>query len=159
MKGVTLIEVLITAAILAFIVTGVYTVFGVGDLSWKSDVGWLDLQQQARLVMDGMERELRQSRDTDMTISNAGSQVQFRVITDITTNPAAFSDFISYYLSGTQLIREYPGGTVKVLADNVDSLSFSLVSNVLTISVTFEKISYNRTFMLPFVEKVRLRNG
>lgn len=160
MKGFTLVEILISAAILTVLIAGVFMVLNIGQRSWNADMGWLDLQQQARQAMAGMVREIRQSKSSDIAITGAPPRIQFRIPTDITTQPIIYSADISYYLSNNQLIREHPAGTTKILANDINALNFSLSDDELSLSIALEarKSSLNRVLTFPLSEKVRLRN-
>lgn len=123
-RGFTLLETLVSLAILGVITAGIYMVLNVGNRSYKSDMGLLDLQQEVRQAMSGMIRELKQSNSSTITISNAGARIDFKVPTDITTSPVTYSDFIAYYISNNQLLREHPAGTFRVLANDTSNLNF-----------------------------------
>lgn len=166
-KGLTLIEILVSIAILTIVIAGIFAVLNLGDMTWHSDMGLVDLQQAGRQAMDGMVREVRQSRTSDITISepgpDTGAKIQFIIPLDITTDPITYSETISYYRnSSNQLIREYPQGETKVLANYIDSLSFSLSGYLVQIQLSAEKTVRNRTLSFPltgvFTEQVKLRN-
>jgi prepilin-type N-terminal cleavage/methylation domain-containing protein len=122
-KGFTLVEILIAVGIFTFIVAGIFAVLNVANLSWRSDMGLVDLQQQTRHAVDVMVRELRQAKQETLrpiSITPDGGQITFFI-------PGS-SNSVSYYLQGNQLLREHPVGTipptVAVLANNVDNLAF-----------------------------------
>ncbi|MFZ5801266.1 MAG: PilW family protein, partial [Candidatus Omnitrophota bacterium] len=60
MKGMTLVEVLIVAFVFSLIAGGLYVILQAGVLTHYTDLGVLDLQQQARNAMDWMVREMRE---------------------------------------------------------------------------------------------------
>ena len=116
-NGFTLVEILVTTAILTLVFLGVFSVLNVADMSWNTDMGILDLQQAARQSMDGLTREIRQSDpDRNVTIGNAGLTLQLYV--------PNVSDAINYSLSNGQIIREHPNGVNRVLANDISFLSF-----------------------------------
>lgn len=167
MKGFTLVEILVSALIFSFLIAAIFGVLNIGNMTYSTDLGLLDLQQKARQAMDGMIRELRQSGSSDITITDSGARIQFRIPTDITTDPVTYSSNITYYLSDNQLIREHPAGTTKILADNINSLTFSLSEKTLEIRLNAKKTSLRREIYFPpkedeqerfLIEKVRLRN-
>lgn len=149
-NGFTLVEVLISTAIALFVVLGIYAVLNIGNITWFTDMGMLDLQQEARLAMDGMTREIRQSSPSGISITNGGEKAEF-YIPDV-------ADGISYFLRNNQLVREHPAGTEKVLANDLTSLNFSLASDTVTILSTFGKTAQNRNLSFSLAEKVRFRN-
>ena len=180
-NGFTLAEVLVCVALISFIAAGIYEVFIVANRSWHSDSGMVDLQQAARKAMDGMTREIRQSKPSEITLQN--NQITFSL-------PDPDSDEwigdIKYYLDtndvnndnkANQIIREYPVGTYKVLAEDIDSLSLCWLqdsgdcneqaSNVARIQLKAKRTVYGREVCFPapcadngkvLEEKVRLRN-
>ncbi|TAN61784.1 hypothetical protein EPN16_02850 [bacterium] len=149
-EGFTLVEILISAAIALFVVLGVYAVLNIGNATWFTDMGMLDLQQEARLAMDGMTREIRQSSSSGMSITNVGEKVEF-YIPDVASS-------ISYSLQNNQLVREHPAGTEKVLSGDLTSLNFSLASDIVTIQLILGKTAQSRNLSFSLTEKVRLRN-
>lgn len=163
MKGFTLFEVLLSTLILSVMVVGIYGVLNIGDKTYNHDMALLDLQQQVRQAMDGMIKELKQSKTSLITISGGGARIDFKVPTDLTTSPVTYTnDFIAYYLSGNQILREYPSGTTKVLANDINSLLFSLSGEVLTVQLSAQKTVKQRLLGFPLTglltQKVRLRN-
>ncbi|MFH1767728.1 MAG: hypothetical protein ABH858_01020 [Candidatus Omnitrophota bacterium] len=149
--GFTFSEVLVSAGIMGFLALTIFAVLNVGGNLWQTDMILIELQQQSRLALDGMVREIRQSKSSNITISDGGARIDF-TIPNVTNT-------ISYYLSGAQIIREHPAGTTRLLANNVTSLQFSLSGEVVTVNLQAGKTYKGR--LLPFflVEKVRLRNG
>ncbi|MGE5197463.1 MAG: type II secretion system protein J [Deltaproteobacteria bacterium] len=185
MSGFSLIEIIITSAILSFMVLGIYATLNVADMAWNVDMGILELQQEARQALDGMAREIRQAKPTDVTIGEGGTTVQFKVPIDITADPEVYSDTIKYSLNGcNQIIRKYPAsdmadcdacnantGPCKILGNDITALSFQCVggvdcasSRILQIQVRANKtvkgkpLSFPPSADNPFTEQVRLRN-
>lgn len=181
MRGFTIVEVLIAIVIFGILITGLYEVLNVGDMTTAQDMGLLDLQQQARQALDGMTLELRQSRPSAVQIPSPAylnvPSIQF--VIPVNLNPPTYfqpSQSIIYYLNWDpnlgyyQLIREHPAGVTKVLANNVRNitdLSFLLAGNIVEIRVRLEKTTVrgrNLCFPFPcnlaqyFTERVRLRN-
>jgi len=167
-RGFTLIEILISIAILSIVVTGIIAVLRIGDMAWHSDMGLVDLQQAARQVMDGMVREIRQSLASTVTIGATGADITF----SIPNIPN-----IKYYLSNAQIIRQQPAGTgtTKVLANAINNLSFCWDhgstcdtnrngSYMIKMQLKARKTVMQKTLSFPVLEgeylteKVRLRN-
>lgn len=148
-KGFTLVEVLVTALIFSFVSAVMYSVLNVGyslysRLSVSMDLG------QAKNGMDRIVREVRASSAAAVTTIDANS--------DKITFTTPVSNGIQYYRSGTQLIREYPSGTVKVVADHIAFLKFTLTAPLLVISMRADKTLSGTTYSFSLGEKVRLRN-
>lgn len=164
-KGFTLIEILVSIAILSIVIAGIFAVLNIGDMTWHSDMGLVDLQQQARQAMDSMVREIRQTNTNPVE-----GNISIVLASEITFSipPQNYGDAwigpIRYYLDTQkdQIIREYPTGTTKVLANDINSLNFSLSGNVITIQLSAEKTVRNRVLSFPLTgtltEQIKLRN-
>jgi len=77
-KGFTLIEILVSIAILSVVIAGIFAVLNIGDMTWHSDMGVVNLQQQARQAMGSMVREIRQASDITISDSDAGKKLNLR---------------------------------------------------------------------------------
>ena len=150
LTGFTFAETMVSTLIFSILAIAILSVLIVGQKFWHSDVGNVELQQQARLAMDGMTREARESSPSDIIISNSGSRIDFSV-------PDA-SAAIAYYAENNQLIREYPAGTEKVLAVDVEAVDFSLSADTLTIQLDLGKTVYGADLNFSAQEQVNLRN-
>ncbi len=58
-SGLTLVELLVTLAIIGFVITAVYTFYLSGLSGWKRSTDRMEYQQNARIAMDKMVRDLR----------------------------------------------------------------------------------------------------
>jgi len=162
MKGFTLIEILVALLILSFIIGAIFAILNVANLSWNSSMGSLDLQQEVRQAMDGMIREIRQSKPTAITVDPSGAKVDFSI--------PNISNAISYSLSANKIIRVYPAGsgTFWTLANNISSLNFCCLgganctdcanSQILQIQMQAAKTVRNQSLSFPLQEKVKFRN-
>ncbi len=157
-KGFTLLEIIVVVAIFSLIVDAIFTVFNIGQNTFFSNEACLHLQQNLRLSMDGMIREIRQSSASDITISSGGSKIVFKIPLDITTDPVTKSADISYSLVSGQIIRENPAGTQKVIANDITSLTFTQSGNNVEISISASDTLKQRTYTQSLKESVLLRN-
>ena len=153
LKGFTLFEVLVCCTILSAILASIFGVFSVGNECWNINTVVLDLRQQARMSMDGMSREVRQSLPSAINITDGGARINF----SIGVRP------VSYYLDHNQLIREYipSGETVgvrRVLGNDMASLNFSLSNSTVGIRIELENTAGGRNITIPLTTKLRLRN-
>lgn len=174
MRGFTLLEILITVLILGFLVGAIYAVLSVGNIIFKEDMSMVDLQQQARRAMDIMVNEIRESRSTEITLSDGNTKVTFNVVPQVYGDP--WVGPISYYRDVNdsnsdgivdQVIREYPLGTMKILANDITALSFSLSVDIVAIEIAAKKNAAGRQLCFPapcieppkaLKEAVKLRN-
>ena len=150
MKGFTLLEVLVSVAILGIIIAGIFAVSNIGNMTHYSNLEHLELQQNARQAMDLMVRELRESSPGDIIIDEGNSQITFDTLSELG---------IQYYrdTQENQIIREYPVDTTRILANNIDGLIFYLNGNLLEIQITARR-TQRRDLTLFLKERVRLRN-
>lgn len=166
-KGLTLVEILISTLVLAILTGGIITILNIGTLAWNYDMGLVDLQQYGRQSIDSMIKEIRQTKASVLSVP-ISTRVNFQVPTDISTIPPTYSSTISYYLSNNSLIREYPTGTSKVIANDVNTVTFCCLggancsdcanADLLRINITFSKVSRSRPLSFSLIEQVRLRN-
>ena len=151
LSGLTLIEVLVATVVLSLLVMGVLAILNISDMTWKTDMGLVELQQQTRQAMAGMIREIRQA---DSVPSAGGTTITF-------STPWAASGNIVYSLVSGQIIRTY-NSSASVLVNNINSLIFSQSSGVVEIQIQAQKSVRGRTITFPMtgnlIEKVRLRN-
>jgi len=174
MKAFTLIELMISAFILLLVIGGIFSVMNIANMDWYSEVGLLNLHQQARQAMHGIVRELRQSKSQNITISSDGTEIQFLVPNNITTTPVTYYQPIKYYVNANnQAIREHPLGTAAVLANNIKNINFcfwdgndccDLVTedcswiDVVQIDLEAEQNVRQKVLDFDVTEKVRVRN-
>lgn len=148
----TLVEVMVSLSLLTMICMGVYGVFQVGNTIFTKDMTLLDMQQQSRNAADRMCRELRQASSQVITAnynSTTNDKLSF-------TMPTATN--VQYYLTGTNLIREYPAGTSKIIASNIGLLKYTLNGSLLQVQIRADRTSYQRTVSFLLTERARLRN-
>lgn len=148
--GYTLVETMLSAGILAFILLCTYGILNLGNRISLIDGTLLEMEQQSRNALQRMVKEMRQASTQTIVVNNVNSD------TITFTIPSATN--VSYYTSGTDLIREYPSGTTKKVASNIAYLKFTLNNKVLTINVRADKSLYSQTISYPLTQELRLRN-
>jgi prepilin-type N-terminal cleavage/methylation domain-containing protein len=146
--GFTLVEVLVACLIFSVIIGATFALLRIGDISWHFDMGLLDINQHLRHGMDVMMRELRQADDGSVVIDVGGDEIEF----------AIDGADVSYYLQDSNLVRENPSGTIRVVAQNISSLQFAQTGSVVQIDLTGSKTVSRKDFSNTISEKVRLRN-
>ena len=151
MRAFTLIELLVVVLIFGIIISGIFGILHVANLSWDSTLGMLGLVQEARQAMDGMTRESRQTNINQITVNDGGARLDFYI--------PNVANIISYYIQNKQLIREHPIGTKKVLANNINQITFVVQSSTLQIQINATKTTI-RGVPLSFssTELVKFRN-
>jgi prepilin-type N-terminal cleavage/methylation domain-containing protein len=151
-NGFTLVEVMVTTIIVGVIGVGFYGVLHTGSNTYYMDSNTLELQQQARNGLDRMVRELRQASAASAVITSSSSS-SYKVVFNTPTVTG-----IQYYLTGTQLTREYPAGTKITIASEISYLKFTLSSPTLTIEIHAGK-TFFRPLLFSLIETVTLRNA
>lgn len=173
MRAYSLIEFVVSIAILMVLAGAIAAVCKVADDSWHSDRAMLILQQESRYGIDTMVKELRQARPEDVQI-NADGSLSFVIPLSIFNSTPVYSSQIKYSLSNAQLIREHPSNVTAVLANDINSLSFCwqhssncnstcVDSSLLNVKLNASKTTKQRTVFFPsngtLTEQIRLRNA
>jgi len=116
-KGMTLIELMVTLAILSIIILGLVVFFSCGVRSWITGQYQLEAQRNARQAMESMVREIRHGRTVDDS----------SIITSIVFNtPFNGSPDINYHLdTGSGILYR----NTNPIIDDVQSLSFTYLDN------------------------------
>ena len=157
MKGFTLIEVVVSIAIMSVVILALLSAFNAGQTLYSSNAKVMDTMQVVRKPMDAIIKEVRQSRPADIIITNSGTQLQF--VVPLTINPVTYSQTISYYVNNNnELVREHPPGVISIIALNIDSSNFALTANRLEVNLQIRADLKHQDLVLPVRETVTLRN-
>ena len=78
-KGFTLVELLVVIGISIFITAAIYGLLAAGRRSWLVGEALLATQQEARLGLDKMTRELRLSTPAHVTVAAGNNTVRFDI--------------------------------------------------------------------------------
>ncbi|MFA5038339.1 MAG: prepilin-type N-terminal cleavage/methylation domain-containing protein [Candidatus Omnitrophota bacterium] len=184
-KGFTLIEIVISTAILTGILAMVYMIYGSGKDLYETKIYQTDMQAQGRLAMDGMTRELRlatrtstQNPSPNAVIPSSPNNKQIHFYLPRMANGTAVLDtdgdlewdtnnMIRYqYVPGQKELRRNEGGNPVVLARNVTDVQFfdtgidpSLGLQELKIILSLTRTTpRQRVINLNLTSIVRLRN-
>jgi prepilin-type N-terminal cleavage/methylation domain-containing protein len=156
MKGFSLLEVLIAVVIFSLVIMGVYGVFSVANRNYAVDAALVELAQQTRQTMFWLTKDIREASALSITnIDSASDAISFNAIGETG---------IQYYLDNNQLIREFPSGTRRVVANNIARFRIArgnnpLDNNMLVLDLLAEKtLISGETLSSPLRERVRLRN-
>lgn len=116
-KGLTIIELMITLAVLSIIILGLVVFFTGGVRSWITGQYQLEAQRNARQAMESMVREIRHGETVDD--SSTLTSIVFKT-------PFNGSPNINYYLdTGTGILYR----NTSPIIDDVLSLSFTYLDN------------------------------
>jgi len=157
MKGFTLVEIMITLLILGVLCGALMVIFSASKSAYDASMASADLQASGRQALEAMNRELRQSDLSTLTITG-GNRINLRIPTDIAASPATLSGMISYYVSNNQLLREHPVGITRVIGTNISQIVFSLTNNQLSVTLTASKTVRQRAYTLAVKEQILIRN-
>ncbi|MCM8773618.1 MAG: hypothetical protein NC820_02635 [Candidatus Omnitrophica bacterium] len=185
-KCFTLIEVLLSASILAVISAIMLSFFIQGSNLWQLITNQSDLRSIARNAMNYMRQELQNTTRTSPEIPSPNlsipskpnnNSVDFYLPIDIDGNGLIIDDIgntewdksnkIQYqYVPGLRQLRRLEKGNKYVIANNVASIEFEdnsinpvLYNNELKIVLKLEKLTpQNRTVSISVTSIVKLRN-
>jgi len=117
-KGMTLIELMVTLAVLSIIILGLVVFFSGGVRSWITGQYQLEAQRNARQAMESMVREIRHGRTVDDSST---------LVSIVFNTPFNGSPDINYYLdTGTGILYR----NTNPIIDDVQSLSFTYLDNI-----------------------------
>ena len=149
-KGLSLIELLVTLAIISFIITTIYTFYLAGLQGWQRSLDQIESQQSARIAMDKIIRELRYAYEVSLDEQN--QEVRFKIKGDSRT--------LRFRREGQELIFDsYPTGHFNYMhtkvALGIKDLYFKIEGdNLVTVTLT----AANGTNAITLTSCVRPRN-
>jgi prepilin-type N-terminal cleavage/methylation domain-containing protein len=117
-KGMTLIELMITLAILSIIILGLVVFFTSGARSWITGQYQLEAQRNARQAMESMVREIRHGETAD----DSSTPTSIVVKTPFNGSP----DINDYWDAGRGTLYR----NTNPIIDDVLSLSFTYLDNI-----------------------------
>lgn len=116
-KGLTLIELMVTLAVLSIIILGLVVFFTGGVRSWITGQYQLEAQRNARQAMESMVREIRHGK----IVEDASDSISIVFRTPFDGSPE-----INYHLNtGTGILYR----NTNPIIDDVLSLSFTYLDN------------------------------
>jgi prepilin-type N-terminal cleavage/methylation domain-containing protein len=116
-KGMTLIELMVTMAILSVIILGLVVFFSGGVRAWITGQYQLEAQRNARQAMESMVREIRHGKTVDD--SSTSTSIVFNT-------PFNGSPDINYHLETEGILYR----NTNPIIDDVLSLSFTYLDNI-----------------------------
>jgi prepilin-type N-terminal cleavage/methylation domain-containing protein len=172
-RGFSLAELLVACAMVGVVLAGVFVALQQGQNAFLYGTGKVEVQQNARVAVDRMVRELRLG--STITAANATS-IAFSYIEDNAGAPQTFT--VTYSLAGTNLQRNQtaPVAANETLIGGVNALALVYYDNNNAVTATVANIrvvdirlitqpqatglgSYNLANQrATFEDRVRLRN-
>lgn len=159
-SGFSLLEMMVSIALSAMIFYSMFVVMRIGDDHIKSSQVKMFIQDSARVGLNKMLEEIRQSAPTRIQINGGGSTLQFQI-----PNPAApvGNDFrpdwggswtIQYSVGGTnntQLVRtNTTTGQTSVIANDIQAVTFNgnqANPTIVTINLSVQRALMDGTLM------------
>lgn len=154
-KGLTLVELVVSIAVLGIIMAAVASLFSVAINNYQFSFTQSTLQRETNFVIDNITRDIKQSVEIPKIYGgiNRGSEKLILALpaVDVDENflydgSSLKKDYVIYYLDGTSLRKSITAdpsskrvnlnGTDRIILENVSSLSFSYIPNILDIETT-----------------------
>jgi len=170
-KGFTVLEMLVAIAVFSMLMLCIYTIYMTGLKNYYFGSSEMHLQQQARVSIQNIMKEIRQSRYSDISINSGLNSISFKKPINIYTNPATYSGTITYYLDSNnkQIIRLDPSGSSKIISSNVNGAQFCCFNgtscdnscaspDTLHVNIETQERIMNKTISYNLTEKIKLRN-
>jgi len=132
-KAFTLIEVLTAMTIGILIIMAVYEVYNISYKSYKKNFASAELTQNARVALERMSRDLRQTTEIltnlpeDPGAGTPPSEIKFQDGHNFWPTSGQIQ-YITYYLSGTDLHRRLSHYTFTVPCETAPSITWVLWS-------------------------------
>jgi len=158
-KGYTLVEVMVTVAILGIIFGGLASLMTMFTRYTRLNMARIDIQRDARTTMSLINKNLREAQSATVVIDQASGEPFWSRISFTSVN----GNTIVYYQDDGKLYQTVNGKTI-MLAQNMRTLRFSYPntddSAIISMSVCFEKSTYegSKKALQLSVEKVRIMN-
>lgn len=177
-KAYTLVEAMVVMALFGLLFAAIFEILAVNRNTWDIGLTQQTVENQARLGLENMIRELYNSNTAatqgNITIENDSQRITFRV--PVGYNPGGSGNLI-WGAEGTvdlrirytvnannQLVREVLNTnnnitTSRVLASNIQDVQFLLSNNLLTVTLTAQRNALgNRPLSQAFTSSVTFRN-
>lgn len=126
--GFTIVELLVTLVIFAFVIGMIYATYSMGIFMWKTTETKLWTVQEARMSLERIIREARGARQGSIETGEIGEKLSFRNINE---------DTITFEKSGDKILRKVNGTGNNIIATNVKSFSVETVGNSYKVIITF----------------------
>jgi prepilin-type N-terminal cleavage/methylation domain-containing protein len=146
-KGMTITELMLAIAVFSVISVVLSGMLLYGFRMWRFNNAQLEVQRDARIAMDLIERNLRQASSATVFISrNSLSDPPFSKIHFDKVTGSGF-ETISIYQNGREIYLEKSGGGTTRIGFNVRHLSFVSVEsgdwNIVSAGLCMEKATYS----------------
>ncbi|MBU4346541.1 MAG: prepilin-type N-terminal cleavage/methylation domain-containing protein [Candidatus Omnitrophica bacterium] len=174
MKGFTLVEILISIFIFSLVFMAMFMLLSGGQASFYTGDAQVELNQGLRNALITMNRELRQTRSTEINgvpaDDNFYTSVTFRVPEDVdgdgdvidASGSMEWSGNINYALNADNQIIRLVQADQSILANNISSLRFRRFAgnlDVIQIHITAQKATaLGRSLESSIMSSIKMRN-
>ena len=162
-RGMTLIEVVITAGVLALLGTGLLTMLMQSLRSWSSGTSDEAANSAATTALQRLAYDIREGRSA----TSVGSQLTVtfpKTITDPITGEKAYDPILndpvtrSYYVSNGNLVRN-TAGSITILGRGIsDATTFSAASDYVDVTIASDQKFGTTTHTQKAVGHIAMRN-
>lgn len=135
-RGISLVEVMVTVAILTVLIAALYAGFSSGHISWRTYENNITTQREARQALLNMKKELREASGITITQDADSATISF---TRLDVGNITYS-WNSAGNDANRIIRQLNGANT-ILANSISALSFTSNANSITINITATKSS------------------
>ncbi len=162
-RGMTLIEVVMTAGILALLGAGLLTMLTQSLRGWSSGTGDEAANSAATTALQRLAYDIREGRSA--TVVSSHLIVTFpKAITDPTTGEQAYDPILndpvtrSYYVSNGNLVC-YKAGSISILGRGISTATtFSAASNYVDVTIASDQKFGTTTRTQKAVGHIAMRN-
>lgn len=151
-RGYTVAEMLVTAAVIAFIMAGLLSLLVTGQQSYTTGAGRAEAQQNARLVVERMIRELRTaghdplSTATFAAVTALGAGTGFVIRNDWDGSgaiDAAVATTVDNVQHGEQITYTFAGTTLTRQESVVDAAAVTVTDRISGMTLTYRDADDN----------------
>ncbi len=153
-KGFTLVELLLSSAIMPLVISGVMGVYIMSINTWKESIERFSLQRDSFLAMEKM---VRGPEGTGGVVGSSAIECP----NSYTLNYTNGANERGYYLSGGNIMYDEDTsamGTDTVIVDGVNSLIFTAGGGMVTISLSRQGQVGSKTITAALFTQVKIRN-
>jgi len=137
--GFTLIEVVVASTLLALLMTGLYQFISFGFFVWERGQAAIDEQQNLRLAVSQISREIRTAHSWDIGTPGPSANPSDTLELKVPDSPQLNNyRSITYYHNGTNILRDVNGAGHNVVAYDIKKLEFKSDSGSNLISIQVE---------------------
>ncbi len=157
-KGLTLIEVILTIAIMTIIGQALYSIYHVGTKSFEinRDMGFT--QQDARLILENLNNEMRTAKEVSTDIIDSGNKYS-SIVKD-----GNVLKKISYVMNES---GDFVEDSTKILGTNINMLNFKPIDQnpedinieYITDMISVEIVTNEENVSRSYTMEIRLENG